>query len=406
MIEDIIIGGDKRVYPKYVQDIIDRLENSGESAYIVGGSLRDMLLGIEPHDYDVTTSALPLRTLEIFSDMRVIETGLKHGTVTVISQGEPIEVTTFRIDGEYTDSRHPDSVSFTDDITADLSRRDFTVNAMAYNPRRGLVDPFGGSEDVKRGIIRAVGDPQKRFTEDALRIMRAFRFSAQLGFSIEAETLAGAVSCAEGLSNIARERIGSEFIRLVTSEHPTASLRAMKETGILKYALGSYEPSDRLIDSLPRMPRTDTARLGLLLSETDRDSGREILHGLRCSGKQTTGALAVSTGSWRRVETAKDARALIAVTGVYATDAALASVLRGISPEGAAEETEKQKNTPSRLQDLKINGKILSEMGAKGKLIGSTLDRLLAAVIEDPSLNERETLTGMAEKIMKESREQ
>ena len=406
MIEDIIIGGDKRVYPNYVQDIIDRLENSGESAYIVGGSLRDMLLGIQPHDYDVTTSALPLRTLEIFSDMRVIETGLKHGTVTVISQGEPIEVTTFRIDGEYTDSRHPDSVSFTDDITADLSRRDFTVNAMAYNKERGLVDPFGGSEDVKRGILRAVGDPEKRFTEDALRIMRAFRFSAQLGFSIEENTLKGAVRCAEGLSNIARERIGCEFIKLITSEHPISPLKAMKDNGILKYALGDYAPSEALIDSLPRMPRTDTARLGLLLSETDKDSGREILHGLRCSGKQITGALAVASGSARCVTTAKDARALIAVTGVYATDAALASVLRGISPVGAAEETEKQKNTPSRLQDLKINGKVLSEMGAKGKLIGSTLDRLLTAVIEDPSLNERETLIEMAEKIMKESREQ
>lgn len=406
MIEDIIIGGDKRVYPNYVQDIIDRLENSGESAYIVGGSLRDILLGIQPHDYDVTTSALPLRTLEIFSDMRVIETGLKHGTVTVISQGEPIEVTTFRIDGEYTDSRHPDSVSFTDDITADLSRRDFTVNAMAYNKERGLVDPFGGSEDVKRGILRAVGDPEKRFTEDALRIMRAFRFSAQLGFSIEENTLKGAGGCAEGLSNIARERIGNEFIKLITSEHPISPLKAMKDNGILKYALGDYTPSEALIDSLPRMPRTDTARLGLLLSETDKDSGREILHGLRCSGKQITGALAVASGSARCVTTAKDARALIAVTGVYATDAALASVLRGISPVGAAEETEKQKNTPSRLQDLKINGKVLSEMGAKGKLIGSTLDRLLAAVIEDPSLNERETLMEMAEKIMKESREQ
>ena len=175
--------------PEYAESVLERLEQNGEEAYIVGGSLRDSLLGKAASDYDVATSALPERTLEIFSDYRVIATGLKHGTVTVMSDGKPIEVTTFRVDGGYSDSRHPDSVSFTRSIEEDVSRRDFTVNAMAYSQRRGLVDLFGGRDDLAKGIIRAVGDPERRFDEDALRIMRAFRFSAQLDFEIEEKSL-------------------------------------------------------------------------------------------------------------------------------------------------------------------------------------------------------------------------
>ena len=393
------------VYPKYVETVIKRLEDSGESAYIVGGSLRDILLGKEPHDYDVTTSSLPNKTLSVFSDMRVIETGLKHGTVTVISEGKPVEVTTFRIDGEYKDSRHPDSVSFTDDIEADLSRRDFTVNAMAYSKKNGLVDPFGGREDISGKLIRAVGVPEKRFGEDALRIMRAFRFSAQLGFSIDKDTLSGAKSCAEGLTNIARERIGAEFIKLVTSPCPSAALREMKRMDVLKYVLGDYELSDGVIELIDLMPREDYARLGFLLCCAERDRGREILHGLRCSGKQITGALAVSGGIGRCVSSSKDARGLIAATGIYAVAAAKGSELMGISPAGAAEITERQMNTPCRLQDLKINGKALAGMGAKGKLIGNTLDILLRAVIEEPSLNSEEALKAMAEEIIKNNKE-
>lgn len=390
-------------YPQYVQNVIKRLEDSGESAYIVGGSLRDMLLGIQPHDYDVATSSLPDKTLEIFSDMRVIETGLKHGTVTVISCGEPVEVTTFRIDGKYTDSRHPDSVSFTDDIRADLSRRDFTVNAMAYNPTVGLVDPFGGSEDVKRGVIRAVGEPELRFGEDALRIMRAFRFSAQLGFFIDAYTLEGARAKAEGLSNIARERIGSEFIKLITSPHPADALKAMSKMGVIYYALGDYVPSERIIGGLEKMPIEDYARLGFLLCETDRERGGEILSGLRCSGKQKTGALAVALGAKRSIKTPKDARELISVTGIYAVAAAYASYLSGNSEESAVELVRRQESTPCRIQELKINGKTVAQMGARGKLIGDTLNKLLKLVIEEPSLNDTETLCRLAKKILKEN---
>ena len=178
--------------PSYVKVIMNRIDGAGYEAFAVGGSLRDILLGKEPHDWDVTTSALPEEAMALFPDMHVIPTGIKHGTVTVVSSGFPIEITTYRVDGDYTDSRRPDKVQFTRNIEDDLSRRDFTVNALAYNEKRGLVDLFDGKNDLENKILRAVGDPEKRFTEDALRIMRAFRFSAQLGFDIEESTLAAA----------------------------------------------------------------------------------------------------------------------------------------------------------------------------------------------------------------------
>lgn len=387
-------------YPENVRAIIDRLEASGESAYIVGGSLRDVLLGIAPHDYDVTTSALPEKTLALFSDMRVIETGIKHGTVTVISDGEPVEVTTFRVDGEYTDSRHPSSVSFTDRIEEDLARRDFTVNAMAYSERRGLVDPFGGSDDVKRRMIRAVGDPQERFSEDALRIMRAFRFAAQLGFEIEVNTLEGAIACAEGLKNIARERIGSEFIRLITSPYAKNALMLMVRTDVIKYVLGDYEITEELIDVVADMQAQDVPRLGALLCRADFETATDILGGLRCSSKQTKGALAVAVGAQVSVRSAEDARKLIARTGIYAPYAARLSERLGVSNTGAELLTVRQQNTPCTVRELAINGKVLADLGARGKQIGKALELLLEAVIEKPELNDESTLVALAEKIL------
>ena len=174
--------------PDFVCEIIERISASDESAYLVGGSLRDMLLSKEPHDFDLASSASPEKICEIFSDMRVIKTGIAHGTVTLLSRGGSVEITTFRVDGAYTDMRHPESVKFTRRIEDDLSRRDFTVNAMAYNKKDRLIDLFGGASDIENKIIRTVGAPEERFTEDALRIMRAFRFSAQLGFDIEKKT--------------------------------------------------------------------------------------------------------------------------------------------------------------------------------------------------------------------------
>ncbi|MBP3495954.1 MAG: CCA tRNA nucleotidyltransferase [Clostridia bacterium] len=198
---------------------ISELNKHGYETYLVGGCVRDMLMGIEPHDYDITTSASPDEMKEVFKNERVIETGIKHGTLTVIYDGEPIEITTYRIDGEYKDNRHPASVEFTRNLSDDLSRRDFTVNALAYNERDGIIDLFGGRSDIENHIIRAVGDAKTRFTEDALRIFRAARFSSTLGFEIEQETKKAMIECAHLLNNISAERINTELTKLLLGKN-------------------------------------------------------------------------------------------------------------------------------------------------------------------------------------------
>ncbi|MBQ7788964.1 MAG: CCA tRNA nucleotidyltransferase [Clostridia bacterium] len=198
---------------------INELNKHGYEAYLVGGCVRDMLMGIEPHDYDITTSASPDEMKEVFKNERIIETGIKHGTLTVIYDGEPIEITTYRIDGEYKDNRHPASVEFTRNLSDDLSRRDFTVNALAYNERDGIIDLFGGRSDIENHIIRAVGDAKTRFTEDALRIFRAARFSSTLGFEIEQETKKAMIECAHLLNNISAERINTELTKLLLGKN-------------------------------------------------------------------------------------------------------------------------------------------------------------------------------------------
>lgn len=196
--------------------VIKRLENAGFSAFLVGGSVRDFLMGKEPHDFDVTTSATPDEMLEIFSDTTTFKSGISHGTVGVHKNGENIEVTTFRADGEYHDHRHPDNVSFSRSLADDLSRRDFTVNAMAYSEREGVIDLFGGRGDIEKRVIRCVGDPEKRFEEDALRILRALRFSATLDFSIEKATAQAVIEKKNLLTFVSRERIAEEILKLLS----------------------------------------------------------------------------------------------------------------------------------------------------------------------------------------------
>lgn len=387
--------------PNYALSVMDRLRAAGEEVYIVGGCVRDALLGIAPHDYDMAVSCPPERTLEILSDFRTIATGLKHGTVTAISEGNPIELTTFRTDGDYTDSRHPDSVKFTRSINDDLSRRDFTVNAMAYSHESGLIDLFGGREDLEKRVIKAVGRAELRFSEDALRIMRAFRFSAQLGFSIDADTLSGAVAVASGLKNIARERIGAEFIRLLCSSHPIEALITMKESGILEYASPSYSPSNRVISLLPSIENVDVARLGLYLCEADEVCARDILNGLKTSNRQRSGALRIARESQTEISTRSDAAHLRARAGEDAIHCARASVLLGISEESAIE-LVLQSDSPRSIADLKIGGAELMEIGYSGREIGKELASLLEAAMNDPSLNSREQLTELAKKHKKE----
>ena len=387
--------------PDYVLGVMDRIHRAGESAYIVGGCVRDALLGTPPNDYDMTVSCPPERTLEIFSDMRTIATGLKHGTVTVLSDGHPLELTTFRVDGSYTDSRRPDSVSFTRRIEDDLARRDFTVNAMAFAPNTGLIDLFGGQNDLKQGIIRAVGDPSRRFEEDALRIMRAFRFSAQLGFCIEDNTLRAAGECRNGLSNIARERIGVEFIKLLCSKDPAPAIKKMSETLTLDFASKRYMPSEKLLSLISKMPSQDVSRLGFYLCEADPDTARDIINQLKYSNRLKNGALAIVRESHTAISSPRDATLLRSRVGEYAPLVAKASSLLGYSLPSAVELTQND-STPSRIDQLAIGGNDLLELGVTGRQIGATLAHLLDEVITDPQLNTRQALIELVKKREKE----
>ena len=226
------------VIPEQVNSILESLQKAGYEAYVVGGCVRDALLGREPHDWDITTSALPMEVKSVFP--RTVDTGLQHGTVTVLCGGTGYEVTTFRVDGVYEDGRHPKEVTFTPSLKEDLRRRDFTINAMAYNNERGLVDLFGGRQDLENGIIRAVGDPVQRFTEDALRIMRAIRFSAQLGYEIDPETLKAASALAPNLRRISSERIREELEKTLLSDRPDL-LRTAWAAGITKEFIPEFD---------------------------------------------------------------------------------------------------------------------------------------------------------------------
>lgn len=224
--------------PRQVEFIISRLQNHGYEAYAVGGCVRDMILGREPNDWDITTSAKPEEVKAIFK--RTVDTGIQHGTVTVLEDSIGFEVTTYRIDGEYEDGRHPKEVQFTQNLVEDLKRRDFTINAMAYSPQTGIVDVFDGQGDLANGVVRCVGSARERFTEDALRIMRAVRFAAQLGFTIEDKTMEAVKELAPSLKRISAERIQVELSKLLLSPHPEC-FRTLFETGITAVIMPEFD---------------------------------------------------------------------------------------------------------------------------------------------------------------------
>lgn len=389
--------------PPYVREIMNRIDAAGYEAFAVGGSLRDLLLGKEPHDWDVTASALPEAVASLFPDKKVIPTGIKHGTVTVLSDGFPIEITTYRVDGEYTDSRRPDKVEFTRNIEDDLSRRDFTVNALAYNEKRGLFDLFGGKEDLENKIIRAVGDAEKRFTEDALRIMRAFRFSAQLGFDIEENTLAAAKKLGYRLENIARERIGSEFMRLLSSDYPEKALADMERVVFEVLPIDEIEKERfSLIEKLEFGAET---RLALLLYGKENEELLSVAHALRLSNEQKRIFTLLATGAEKFELSPVSARRFLRHYGEEANAAAkMLSLLGVISPEfEEIVSAEAAKKPCLTLGDLSVSGSDLIALGiASGKGVGTLLSSLLDAVIEDPSLNEKENLIETAKELAHE----
>ena len=265
--------------PDKANYIINRIMDAGYEAYVVGGCVRDSLLGRVPQEWDITTSATPNQVKQLFP--RTIDTGIQHGTVTVMLQKEDFEVTTYRIDGKYEDSRHPKEVIFTPSLTEDLRRRDFTINAMAYNEKDGLIDIFGGMEDIENKVILCVGNPVERFSEDALRMMRAVRFSAQLGYTIENETKEAICKLAPNLRQISAERIQVELTKLMVSPHPDY-LRVAYETGITKVILPEfdrametpqthphhkYNVGEHILHSLKEVPPDKNLRLAMLFHD-------------------------------------------------------------------------------------------------------------------------------------------
>lgn len=282
--------------PKAVKQILDMLDKCGYEAYIVGGCVRDSIMGIVPHDWDICTSALPEQIIEVFKDYRTIPTGIKHGTVTVIVDDEQYEITTYRIDGEYKDNRHPDEVEFTSDLLADLARRDFTINAMAYNPKTRLVDEYGGMLDIQRNIIRCVGDAEQRFTEDALRIMRAMRFAIRFGFLIEMKTIVAMMKCKSLLHNISAERINSELVNMLSEKGKEVSFTFGYMYKILEELFP--ELKDKVCDGewIVRFRKTDNliARLALFFDLPEWKQ-RETLTNLRFDNRTLASIISVSS---------------------------------------------------------------------------------------------------------------
>ncbi len=423
------------ILPSAVELALSMLEDSGYEAYVVGGAVRDAMLGRGVHDYDITTSASPSQIREVFEDFHTILTGEKHGTVTVISDGMPLEITTYRVDGDYTDGRRPDSVEFTKNIREDLARRDFTVNAMAYSPRRGFCDPFEGAKDLDNKIIRAVGEPTKRFTEDSLRILRAFRFAARLGFEIEEKTLTAAKSERGRLPAVSAERIGSEILGLLSADKPSGAIAQMHSANVLSKVMpGAYfeslaEKGFKAVDFIPdKYPRglylkkereTEEAlgfisarahlsalRLGILL----RDSEREIALGapkmLKMSTELSAIANAASAGSLpRRGDEASVRTYAAGISGKtvpkFAYITLLAAGARGerlSSGDKAFDAANKlwvssERGDPLSVAELAVSGRDLIDRGVPpGEAVGRALAELLASVLANPEFNTRENL--------------
>lgn len=431
--------------PEAVKYIIQTIEDAGFEAYAVGGCIRDSILNREPNDWDITTSATPDEVKKLFR--HTVDTGLQHGTVTVLIKKECYEVTTYRIDGEYEDGRHPKEVNFTSQLSEDLKRRDFTINAMAYNDSQGLVDLFGGRRDLELGIVRCVGDARERFTEDALRIMRAVRFSAQLGYEIEAETAAAIKELAPTLNRISVERIQAELVKLLVSPHPEYIWK-MYEMGMTKVFLPEFDkmvktpqnnPHHRYsvgmhtVKALQNSPEDKMVRIAILLHDiakpetrTTDEKGIDHFYGHPNLGAE------MSKKILRRLRFDNDTIdkvALLVLYHDYANDAnvtpkftrklihkvkkenfiqllrvkyadvlaqsdfAREEKLATLATLEANYEEVVAKEMCVQLKDLAVTGSDLIEAGIKpGKELGNILGRLLEIVLEEPEKNQKEIL--------------
>ena len=376
--------------------ILDTLRAAGYGANVVGGAVRNHLLGIPVTDIDITTSATPEQTKAAFSHLRVIETGIKHGTVTVLLDGTPYEITTYRADGEYLDNRHPSSVSFTTTLAEDLSRRDFTVNAICYNPTDGYTDLFGGIDDIRARIIRAVGEPETRFKEDALRIMRAIRFASVLGFDVDPATATAVHACRSLLDNVSRERIYTEWIKLlggvgayaILSEYSDVISAAIPALSSLTLpSKKGFEQSDVLTRQLalfylstpdPVCDFADSMRILHTDNET-RIVGKTALSILSSVDPDRMASLLLSVYENGRTATTLAVKLGVCIDRFAPT--ALDNLRAALSSD-----------VPTSVSDLRVNGAELAALGLRGPAIGAALDRLIRAVIAGECKNEREAL--------------
>lgn len=436
--------------PEKVHQIITTLKNHGYEAYAVGGCVRDSILGRKPEDWDITTSATPMETKALFA--RTFDTGIEHGTVTVLMEKEGFEVTTYRIDGEYEDSRHPKEVQFTRSLSEDLLRRDFTINAMAYNEEEGLVDLFGGAEDLEKGVIRCVGNAVERFSEDALRMMRAVRFSAQLGFAIEEETKKAIRLLAPTLRNISAERIQAELVKLLISAHPER-IREAYELGITEVVLPEfdammrteqetphhcYNVGEHTIHALQSVAPDKVLRLTMLFHDMGKpakktvdDAGvahfkghapvseqmtKDIMHRLKFDNDTLRKVTKlVYYHDYRMPAQAGNVRRAMNKIGedlfpyymqVRRADTDAQSDYRKEEKYANLEGIEMlyteivEKRQCVSLKDLAVTGKDLIAAGVKpGPRLGEILDRLLKDVIEEPEHNEKEYLLCLAKEL-------
>ena len=428
--------------PSKAKTIITLLENAGFEAFCVGGAVRDSIMGLNPTDWDITTSASPEDTVMVFKDYKTVDTGLKHGTLTVIIDKTPFEVTTYRVDGDYNDNRHPENVHFTKKLSDDLSRRDFTVNALAYNDKTGLVDLYGGQEDIYNSIIKTVGNPSARFQEDGLRIMRALRFASVLGFTIESETAKAIHDNKDLLKNISAERLAVELSKLVCGKNAFNIL--MEYWDVLsvfipeiKSAIGfkqygkkhAYDVWEHICHTVDTIPQDRILRLTMLLHDLGKipthkldkngnstfkshatiggDIAREILTRLKLDKKTINRvSFLVANHDFEpplsktdlkkhlKTKTIEDIKTLLIIK--KSDRGALSESYRDISKESEQclkwlSEIENN-NECCKISQLAITGDDLKKKGLEGEDIGKALDTLLDAVIEGKLQNKKDDL--------------
>ena len=402
--------------------LLDALHAAGYAAYAVGGCVRDSLLGRTAHDWDLCTSALPQQVMELFGAEQCIPTGLQHGTVTIKYGGQLYETTTFRTEGSYTDGRHPDAVQFVPDVREDLARRDFTINAMAYNEAEGLVDPFGGQKDLQNGLLRAVGEPQQRFTEDALRILRLYRFAARFGFALDAATARAARQLAPHLDCISAERIQEELAKLLAAPQPGAYL----EPAVLAVVLPELTPegltaAKPVVDACPAGEENLPVRWAALLRSLGESATRRVLKRLRCSNacieetavlvRETAGESVCRSFSEEKASAHPGDIHIRQLLGRYGlcTVERLCALCAALHPQAASEcaltaQRARQLEADGvccRVSQLAVNGCDLMAAGIPaGPALRRVLEALLDGVIRAEYPNEKPALLAAAQKII------